>query len=316
GTCAQTASSALRPATARPAWLSACTHSSNRCRGRAARRIFQSIPATLPPPPRSSLLSPSAPACRWWHRRPCPSGSPADHALRTNRGNCRPTAPVRQSAACALFVGSVSSASAADSTARLPTSNAAKFRDRSPPRLPRPNARPLTSARTAPAPNRNIFSAANAALAAAPSTASPIRGPARVAMLQPFAARLAIAPPHPFGLAVAQLQHRGGIAQLQILVRHPPHHLHSLQLPPTHRCPLQQTSSGWRFSLRGHFYRVREGTLSKSFNILKTRDRFHLSHSRRSQCYYPLHAATEIVRVLEARESAAPREEACATRRA
>src|ERR1039458_10200731 len=94
----------------------------------------------------------------------------------------------------------------------------------------------------------------------------PIRGPARVAMLQPFAARLAIAPPHPFGLAVAQLQHRGGIAQLQILVRHPPHHLHSLQLPPTHRCPLQQTSSGWRFSLRGHFYRVREGTLSKSFN--------------------------------------------------
>src|ERR1039458_588086 len=95
---------------------------------------------------------------------------------------------------------------------------------------------------------------------------APIRGSARIPVLQPFAARLPIPPPYPLGLAITQLQHRGGIPQLQILLRHPPHHFYSLQLPPAHGSPLQQTSSGWRFSLRGHFYRVRQGTLSKSFN--------------------------------------------------
>src|SRR6266567_8651118 len=132
--------------------------SSNPYTAHGAHHISQSKSATLPPPPRSSLLSPSEPASRSWHHPPCPSGSPADHAPLTNHGNCRPTAPVHRSAICAPFVGNVSCAFVAGSTALLSTSNVAKCRDPPPCRLLRPSVRPLRSAQIAPPPNQNIFS--------------------------------------------------------------------------------------------------------------------------------------------------------------
>src|SRR4029079_13584297 len=86
--------------------------------------------------------SPDELAFRSWHRPPCSSGSPADHALPASRGNSRPAAPVRQSAICAPCAGNVSCVSAAGSTAVPPTSIAATSRDRSPCHLLRPSARP------------------------------------------------------------------------------------------------------------------------------------------------------------------------------
>src|SRR5216110_2070118 len=47
----------------------------------AALHTSQSTPATLPLPPRWSLLCPNGPASCSWHRLPCPSGNPPDHAL-------------------------------------------------------------------------------------------------------------------------------------------------------------------------------------------------------------------------------------------
>src|SRR5881628_3268820 len=101
-----------------------------------------------------------------WHRLPCPSGNPPDHALPANHGNSRPVAPVRQSATYAPCVGSVAGASVAGSTGLPPTSNAASYRDPSQSRLLRPSARPRASARIAPPPNRNIFSGLNSELGA------------------------------------------------------------------------------------------------------------------------------------------------------
>src|SRR5712691_7601440 len=86
-------------------------------------------------------------------------------------------------------------------------------------------------------------------------------------MLQPLPAHLPIAPPQSFGLAITQLEHLRGIAQLQLPTADPSHDFHPLQLTTAHGCPLQRDLL-WAggLSLRGHFYRVREGTLSKSFN--------------------------------------------------
>src|SRR5439155_367105 len=78
-----------------------------------ALHTSQSTPATLPLPPRWSLLCPNGPASCSWHRLPCPSGNPPDHALPANHGNSRPVAPFRQSATYAPCVGSVARASAA-----------------------------------------------------------------------------------------------------------------------------------------------------------------------------------------------------------
>src|ERR1700723_1877665 len=92
-------------------------------------------------------------------------------------------------------------------------------------------------------------------------------------MLQPLAALLPIASPQAFDLAVTQLQHGCRIHQLQFLFSHSSHHFYSLQLTRAHSRPLQlDTPLAGGLSLRGHFYSVREGTLSNSFNSEKRRN--------------------------------------------
>jgi hypothetical protein len=75
-----------------------------------------------------------------------------------------------------------------------------------------------------------------------------IRGPTRIAMLQPLPAHLAIASPQALRLAITQLQYGSCIHQFQSPFRDSYHHLHSLQL-----MPLQQDLPGWRSQFKGTF---------------------------------------------------------------
>src|SRR5215470_918251 len=62
-----------------------CTHFSNRYRVHAALRSSQSTSVTRRQPPSSSPLCPYEPGSGSWHRPPCSSGSPVDHAFLANR---------------------------------------------------------------------------------------------------------------------------------------------------------------------------------------------------------------------------------------
>jgi len=93
-----------------------------------------------------------------------------------------------------------------------------------------------------------------------------IRRPASIPMLEPFPPRLPVPPPQSLGLAIAQLEHDRGIAQLEISASHSSHHFYSLQLTTTHGCPFKRDLPGWRSQSKGTFLSSFQGTLSKSFN--------------------------------------------------
>src|SRR5271166_5138608 len=86
-------------------------------------------------------------------------------------------------------------------------------------------------------------------------------------MLQALAPHLPIAPPQSLYLAITQLQHGSCIFQFQCPTVDSPHYPHPLQLTAAHARPHStRPPVAGGLSLRGHFYSVREGTLSKSFN--------------------------------------------------
>src|SRR5208283_4880222 len=88
-------------------------------------------------------------------------------------------------------------------------------------------------------------------------------------MLQALAPHLPIAPPQSLYLAITQLQHGSCIFQFQCPTVDSPHYPHPLQLTAAHARPHStRPPVAGGLSLRGHFYSVREGTLSKSFNTL------------------------------------------------
>src|SRR5271165_5908990 len=88
-------------------------------------------------------------------------------------------------------------------------------------------------------------------------------------MLQALAPHLPIAPPQSLYLAITQLQHGSCIFQFQCPTVDSPHYPHPLQLTAAHARPHStRPPVAGGLSLRGYFYSVREGTLSKSFNTL------------------------------------------------
>src|SRR5882762_11265335 len=86
-----------------------------------------------------------------------------------------------------------------------------------------------------------------------------IRTEAKPVVLQTFLPHLPIPPPQCFRLAIAQLQHDRGIAQLQLPTARSPHDFHPLQLTTAHGCPLQQDLPGWRSQSKGTFLKRSEG---------------------------------------------------------
>src|SRR5216683_7726765 len=130
------------------------------------------MPATLPPPPRSSPHSPSVPAYLRWHRPPCSSNTLAALVPPTRGGNFHPSAPTRPHALSALAACGATGAFALDSTALPPTSTAAASAHSLPHHRRSPSARPPASARTALLPPRNTSCPLTATLVPEISSAS------------------------------------------------------------------------------------------------------------------------------------------------
>src|SRR5665213_711051 len=129
-------------------WARAHTRFSKLCRAPAARRTFRSIAASPAPPPRSFPARPGGLLPSRSRRPPCSSGTPFRPGPDTSHGNCRPSAPARQSARADRAACAAACACVPCSTDPPTASTAAAFPDELAVDLRSPSALPPASARS------------------------------------------------------------------------------------------------------------------------------------------------------------------------